>query len=85
MIVNPANLLPKISDGAELSIYEKSVRKKLLAERMEVGGIALGDVAYPTLKKICGDGGFRDLQIFWFASRNQQELKSHDWQVLSKR
>ena len=43
-IVNPANPLPKIGDGAELSIYEKAGKEKLLAERMEVGEIAPGEV-----------------------------------------
>ena len=45
VIVNPANSLPKIGDGAELAIYERAGRKKLLVERMKVGEIALGDVA----------------------------------------
>ena len=45
VIVNPANPLPKIGDGAELAIYERAGMKKLLAERMEVGEIAPGDVA----------------------------------------
>ena len=45
VIVNPANPLPKIGDGAELSIYEKAGREKLLAERMEIGEIAPGNVA----------------------------------------
>ena len=44
IIVNPANPLPKIGDGAELAIYEKAGKKKLLAERMEVGEIAPGEV-----------------------------------------
>ncbi len=45
VIVNPANPLPKIGDGAELSIYEKAGKEKLLAARMEVGEIAPGEVA----------------------------------------
>ena len=45
VIVNPANPLPKIGDGAELAIYERAGRKKLLAERMKIGEIAPGDVA----------------------------------------
>lgn len=45
VIVNPANPVPEIGGGSELSIYEKAGKEKLLAERTEIGEIASGDVA----------------------------------------
>lgn len=45
VIVNPANPFSEIGSGSELSIYEKAGKERLLAERMEIGEIAPGDVA----------------------------------------
>ncbi|MBR4904736.1 MAG: macro domain-containing protein [Selenomonadaceae bacterium] len=45
LIVNPANPVPEIGGGSEFSIYEKAGKERLLAERMEIGEIAPGDVA----------------------------------------
>ena len=51
----------------------------------------LATFTYPTLKKICGDGGYRGSFVFeaykYFGLRVEisKKLKSHSWQVLPKR
>lgn len=45
IIVNPANPLPQIGGGSELSIYEKAGKEKLLAERVQIGEVVPGEVA----------------------------------------
>ena len=51
----------------------------------------LATFAYPTLKKICGDGGYRGTFVYeahkYFGLRVEisKKLKPHGWQVLPKR
>ena len=53
--------------------------------------VGLATFAYPTLKKICGDGGYRGSFVYeahkYFGLRVEisKELKGHGWQVLPKR
>ena len=51
----------------------------------------LATFAYPTLKKICGDGGYRGSFVYeahkYFGLQVEisKKLKPHGWQVLPKR
>ena len=53
--------------------------------------IGLATFAYPTLEKICGDGGYRGsfvceaYKYFGLRVEISKKLKPHSWQILPKR
>lgn len=57
VIVNTANPYPICASGTDLAIYEAAGKEKLLAERVNIGKIARGDIAVT--------GAYNLSQIVW--------------------
>ena len=66
-------------------------RANLHDTEMGYWAFGLANFTYPTLKKICGDGGYRGSFVYetykYFGLRVEisKKLKPHGWQVLPKR
>ena len=75
--------------GIEEHLVRVTRQRTGVKSRFWVAGLAT--FAYPTLKKICGDGGYRGSFVYeahkYFGLQVEisKKLKPHGWQVLPKR